>query len=125
VTVTVEDDDGDKDTRSVEVQVLSIDEALAIDVQVGTPQEARGTEGELLGYDVTYAPTSTYACATSALDAQFSYEWNFGDGSAIERGPAPTHRFPAVGGTFVVNVTATLVNDGNYRTVALPALTIP
>jgi PKD repeat protein len=62
---------------------------------------------------ITFAFTST---STDANDAIVSYEWDFGDGSAIATGETTTHAF-AASGTYQVALTVTDEHGAKRRVV--------
>lgn len=123
VTVRVEDKDGDTAEQSITVDVKTVDQAITVEP---TTTITEGFEnGVLVGYDVRFVGGANYACASSALDAQFSFEWDFDDGSPSVRGPVVTHRYPLGTGPYDVVVTATVLNTGVAKQHTIVGLTLP
>jgi len=131
VTLTVEDDDGDNDTRTIFVTALTPDSAIKVQIEVFEIRPVVDTSQSppvIAGYDVTFDGSIFTKCLVGRLDAQFAWEWDFGDGSdTVFSADGATHRYaaPASSTTYDVNVDVILLNTGGISVDAQTQVTLP
>lgn len=134
VTLRVSDDDGDSSERSIQITVLSPEEALQVQATVDRveevwerPEEDEEADPVLVGYRVRCSGGYTTGCQETALYSQYKWEWDFGDGTA----PAATawrgvhvYETPPEATIFTLRLTVTELASGVSRSVEMP-VTLP